>query len=145
MDPVYEKEGVIMTNTIEVCAEVIHILCKIKRFGWFNYHPDDKNKVSNILLVEKELADLENKISKLRIEIYKQKKGENIIRETVNCKNVQKEIDKTGIIDDKLSSAIDTIEMVVESNSMAINTVDKHWDLIKARLYKGAKCVKDKK
>lgn len=47
MDPRYNKKGDRITNTIKECAELIHILCKVKRFGWFNYHPDDKDKVND--------------------------------------------------------------------------------------------------
>jgi len=73
MDPRYENAGDIITRTIEECAEVIHILCKVRRFGWFNHHPDDPKKVKNYELVSNELNDLETRIKQLRHEVDHQK------------------------------------------------------------------------
>ena len=65
-DPKYEKIGSRLTHLIEECAELIHILCKVERFGWHHYHPDDPNKVQNYYLVIKEMKDVEKRIIELR-------------------------------------------------------------------------------
>ena len=54
----YENIGDPITKLIEECSEVIHILCKIKRFGYNNFNPDDKNKTPNHRLLELEMFDL---------------------------------------------------------------------------------------
>ena len=77
-DPRFENVGDIITQTIEECAEVIHILCKVQRFGWDNYHPSDPAKVKNYTLVLNELADLDKRISRLKIEIEKQANTQQI-------------------------------------------------------------------
>lgn len=58
MNPKYQYTGDLLTRTIEECAEVIHILCKIKRFGLHNHHPTDKNKTPNWKLAQSEISDL---------------------------------------------------------------------------------------
>ncbi|KKL99606.1 hypothetical protein LCGC14_1812750 [marine sediment metagenome] len=52
----YKNIGNIEIRTIEECAEVIHILSKVKRFGWDNFHPI--NKTPNRVLVKHEVDDL---------------------------------------------------------------------------------------
>jgi hypothetical protein len=71
-DPRFENVGDIITQTIEECAEVIHILCKVQRFGWNNYHPSDVAKTRNYTHVSNEIADLEKRIARLKIEVEKQ-------------------------------------------------------------------------
>lgn len=63
----YDKVGSIVTRTIEECSEVIHILCKVDRFGWGNFHPLDESKTPNYLLVAQEVSDLEHRLSELKI------------------------------------------------------------------------------
>lgn len=71
MDEKFNKVGSIITRTIEECAELIHILCKVDRFGWTNYHPDDVTKVPNVLLVVNEISDLEHRLAELKCELKK--------------------------------------------------------------------------
>lgn len=42
----------------EEAAEVIQIVCKLKRHGPMSYHPKDPNKVPNYKLMAMELGDL---------------------------------------------------------------------------------------
>jgi hypothetical protein len=66
MDPKYRDIGHPIDQLIEECSEVIHILCKVRRFGWDNYHPDDPKKTLNYELVENELYDLDTRINEFR-------------------------------------------------------------------------------
>lgn len=43
----YKNYGDPPTRAIEECSELIQALCKGKRFGWFNYHPNTP-EISNI-------------------------------------------------------------------------------------------------
>ena len=54
----YENIGSPLTKVIEECSEVIQIACKIDRFGWFSFHPDDPLKTPNIMLLKQEMADV---------------------------------------------------------------------------------------
>ena len=56
MDNKYKDIGDPIDCAIEECSEVIHALCKVKRFGWLDYHPD--TKVSNVEYVHNEIFDL---------------------------------------------------------------------------------------
>lgn len=74
MDPDFDHIGDLITKAIEECAEVIHILCKVKRFGWHNFHPNDKNRTPNWKRVKNEIFDLERRLSELKIKIEEQEK-----------------------------------------------------------------------
>ena len=62
----HESIGDPITKLIEECSKLIHILCKVQRFGWFNWHPDDESKKPNIQHVLREIADVEKRIHQLR-------------------------------------------------------------------------------
>ena len=57
-DTRYENIGTPIIKAIEECSELIHILCKAERFGLENYHPDDKTKTTNRLLIIREVSDV---------------------------------------------------------------------------------------
>ena len=57
-EPKYENVGRPEAKVIEECAKMIHILMKVDRFGWFNYHPDDPAKIPNMELVKREMDDV---------------------------------------------------------------------------------------
>ena len=52
----FNNEGLNLTLLQEECAEVIHIISKIKRFGLETHHP--RVKENNRTVLEKELGDL---------------------------------------------------------------------------------------
>lgn len=43
---------------VEECSEVIQIACKIDRFGWFSFHPDDPDETTNLDLLRREMDDV---------------------------------------------------------------------------------------
>jgi benzoyl-CoA reductase/2-hydroxyglutaryl-CoA dehydratase subunit BcrC/BadD/HgdB len=77
-DPRYENTGDPITRAIEECAELIHILCKVKRFGWNNYHPGDPKQTPNWKLAHMEIEDVERTIAVLKKQI-----GDDVIDEKV--------------------------------------------------------------
>lgn len=56
-NPKYMMIGEPEDKVIEECSEVIKAICKARRFGWANYHPDDPTKTTNIELVKREIID----------------------------------------------------------------------------------------
>ena len=83
----YEHIGRPETRVVEECAELIHILQKVDRFGWFNYHPDDPAKTSNMELVRREMNDVLKAIGQL----------EKYMQEIRACKNYLREMRKEGL------------------------------------------------
>lgn len=56
-------------RVIEECSELIKEICKVQRFGWESYHPDDKPDMSNAQRVLMEIHDVEVACKNLRIMI----------------------------------------------------------------------------
>jgi hypothetical protein len=52
---------------IEECSELIHIICKAKRFGYNNFHPDDDNRIPNHTLIRREIQDVMDAIKEYEI------------------------------------------------------------------------------
>jgi len=71
-DPQFEHIGDPVTCTIEECAELIHILCKVQRFGWKSCNPYDPKQVPNYVLVLNEMIDLGKRVIELREEMLRQ-------------------------------------------------------------------------
>jgi hypothetical protein len=64
-DSRYEHIGKPETKAVEECAEMIHILMKVERFGWFSYNPDDLNETTNMELVKREMDDVYKAFTRL--------------------------------------------------------------------------------
>ena len=56
--PDYKNTVSPLTKVIEECSEVIKAACKIDRFGWDNFHPDDPLKTPNVVLIRNEMSDV---------------------------------------------------------------------------------------
>lgn len=66
MNPKYAEEGTIEIRLIEELSELIRELCKADRFGWYNWHPDDPNKIPNKQRVIEEIDDVMRLCIKLK-------------------------------------------------------------------------------
>ena len=53
-----EKETEFLGLLQEEGAEVIQISSKINRFGWESFHPEDENKITNRIHLEREIGDM---------------------------------------------------------------------------------------
>lgn len=58
INPKYKHIGNPLVRLAEECAEVIHIICKIQRFGPLSYHPRDPKQTPNRDLLFGEIADI---------------------------------------------------------------------------------------
>jgi NTP pyrophosphatase (non-canonical NTP hydrolase) len=63
--PAYAQIGTPETKVMEECAELIQELCKVQRFGWFNWHPEDPMRVTNLERVKREMDDVLKACGKL--------------------------------------------------------------------------------
>ena len=64
-NPRFKNVGSPLTRVVEECSEVIQEACKIDRFGWFNYHPNDPRKTRNIERIKREMDDVLNAFNEL--------------------------------------------------------------------------------
>ena len=53
-----KRDELLLMMLAEECAEVIQLVSKIYRFGLESYHPSDPEKVSNLILLQNELGDV---------------------------------------------------------------------------------------
>ena len=68
MDEQYAKVGHLHIRVIEECSELIHILCKVERFGFFNFHPNYPGR-TNLQLVRDEIGDVKRMLEELEGEM----------------------------------------------------------------------------
>ncbi len=66
MDSKYKHIGSNFERTIEECSELIQEICKLTRFGFYNYHPEDIQKTPNYKRVLKEIEDVEKACKELK-------------------------------------------------------------------------------
>lgn len=76
MNKKYIKYGTPFVKLAEECSEVIQACMKIERFGLNNYHPT--SKITNIAMIESEMADVIRSIKNVRKFIKKETKNEKI-------------------------------------------------------------------
>ncbi|MDP2371898.1 hypothetical protein [Rhodoferax sp.] len=63
-NPQYRDVGSTVDRVIEECSELIQALCKARRFGWFNHHPDRPTR-TNMDDVLGEMDDVREVMTKL--------------------------------------------------------------------------------
>lgn len=161
MNANYANVGPITVRTIEECAELIHILSKVQRFGWMNYHPEDVKKTPNWKLVLAEVNDVERRLVELKMEIQRIQpppaekpspvfadKVELFIYDTLNYKYgaILSEIRPgSRFIEDLGFDSLDSVEFVMELESefglnipdelaMEIKTVQEAVDFVRGKL-----------
>lgn len=66
--PKYANVGSPLTRLIEECAELQQALCKVERFGWFNYHPD-RRSCTNMDDVKAEMDDVVEAMERVQEEM----------------------------------------------------------------------------
>lgn len=88
-DPKYVNIGEPDTCLIEECSELINgcsnlikIICKANRFGYFNFHPNEPEK-TNIDHIKAEMDDVVNRCSKME-QWLNQKLYDKYSEETIN-------------------------------------------------------------
>lgn len=59
----YENIGTPEDQVIEEYAELIQAIMKARRFGYFEYHPDDPHRTTNLDLIKKEMDDVVKKFN----------------------------------------------------------------------------------
>lgn len=65
MNPKYKDVGTVEDRAMEECAELIKAICKSKRFGLANYHPE-RPQVTNRMLILEEIADVQKTVERLK-------------------------------------------------------------------------------
>jgi hypothetical protein len=68
-DPVYEKIGDPDVKVIEECAELIQAICKARRFGWDNHHPEKSPEHTNAQVVWEEMEDVFKRCRELQAKL----------------------------------------------------------------------------
>lgn len=70
MNKKYIDIGELDDKVIEECSEVIKAICKIKRFGLLNHHPNfpDKNNLTDVL---DEISDLRYALNRYEEDLLK--------------------------------------------------------------------------
>jgi len=71
-DPRYEAIGDPDVKLIEECAELIQAICKARRFGWGNHHPEKSPEHTNAHAVVEEMWDVAKRCRELRATLVKQ-------------------------------------------------------------------------
>ena len=64
-DPRYAQIGEPAEKLIEECAELIKALCKARRFGWLNHHPEKPLSLTNLQEVLLEIQDVRLRMSEV--------------------------------------------------------------------------------
>jgi hypothetical protein len=71
MNEEFSKIGKIEDKVIEECSEVIQAICKINRFGLFNYHPD-RPETNNLFEALNEIEDAERVLAQYKTQLLEE-------------------------------------------------------------------------
>lgn len=68
--PDYEGIGSVEDRLVEECSELIQAICKARRFGWLNFHPNNPNlnNADDVLL---EIEDVEKVFAQIKPQLDK--------------------------------------------------------------------------
>ena len=67
MDEAYKDIGDPFECLTEECAELILALCKMTRFGYYNYNPYDPHQKPNWKSILEEIGDVEYRIAEVKV------------------------------------------------------------------------------
>ena len=65
----FRKRGKVEDRLIEECAELIHIVCKARRFGLDKFNPFELGRGTNRIRIREEMDDVERLIREYREKI----------------------------------------------------------------------------
>jgi len=92
----YCMVGDVKDRMQEECAELIHALSKVKRFGWIGHEDKMATGVTNIDDVEAEIKDVEYVLAELKREILDKRITERVV--TITDENHEHYLSEVSVL-----------------------------------------------